>query len=153
MFSDLLLTEHWLVKSRMLLRMSADYVGGFMTFHNIPFYRPVAGVFVFARLGGCSATKESDAALWKRISAAGAALAYGAAFHEIELGWFRITFALPKKQLVEGLRRVETGLGTKRRYWGDAGLKAMLGAEISPHPQPNLYGIDDSFHNALLSVD
>jgi len=116
LFSDLLVTEHWLVRSRLLLRMSADYVGGFMAFHNIPFYRPVAGVFVFARLGGRSATKDSDAALWKRISAAGAALAYGAAFHEKELGWFRITFALPKKQLVEGLRRIETGLGTKRRY-------------------------------------
>lgn len=116
LFSDLLVTEHWLVKSRMLLRMSADYVGGFLTFHNIPFYRPVAGVFVLARLGGRLATKDSDAALWKRISAAGAAVAHGAAFHEKEPGWFRITFAIPKKQLVEGLRRVETGLGTKQRY-------------------------------------
>ncbi len=116
LFSDLLVTEYWLVRSRMLLRMSADYTGRFMTFHNIPFYRPVAGVFVFARLGGRSATKDSDAALWKTISAAGAALAYGAAFHKKELGWFRITFALPKNQLVEGLRRIETGLGTKRQY-------------------------------------
>ena len=100
----------------MLLGMSAEYVGGFMSFHKIPFYRPVAGVFVYARLGGRSATKESDAALWKGISAAGAALAYGAAFHEQQLGWFRLTFALPKQQLVEGLRRIETGLGTERRY-------------------------------------
>lgn len=138
----------------MLLRISADYVGGFMTFHNIPFYRPVAGVFVFARLGGRSATKDSDAALWKRISAAGAALAYGAAFHEKELGWFRITFALPKEQLVEGLRRIETGLGTKRRYWEmHLGIMAMLGAEISPHPHPNLYGINGSSHNVLLPVE
>ena len=100
----------------MLLRMSALFVGEFLTFHDIPFYRPVAGVFVFARLGGRSATKDSDAALWKRISAAGAAVAYGAAFHEKEPGWFRITIALPKKKLVEGLRRIETGLGTKRKY-------------------------------------
>lgn len=116
LFSDLLVTEHWLVRSRMLLRTSADYVGQFMTFHNIPFYRPVAGVFVFARLGGRSATKDSDAALWRRLSAAGVALAYGAALHEEELGWFRLTFAIPKEQMIEGLRRIEIGLRTKRKY-------------------------------------
>lgn len=116
LFSDLLVTEHWLVRSRMLLRTSAEYVGDFMNFHNIPFYRPVAGVFVFARLGGHSATKDSDAALWKQLSAAGVALAYGAALHNEELGWFRLTFAIPKEQMFEGLRRIETGLKAKRRY-------------------------------------
>lgn len=129
LFSDLLVMERWLVRSRMLLRKSAYLVGGFLAFHDIPFYRPVAGVFVFARLGGRSATKDSDAALWKRISAAGAAVAYGAAFHKREPGWFRITIALPKKQLVEGLRRIETGLGTKRRYalkWMKSGVSHRL---------------------------
>ncbi|KAK7928161.1 PLP-dependent transferase [Apiospora marii] len=116
LLQDLRTTEAWLEHSRSLLRKSADYATGFLAFHQVPFYRPVAGVFVWARLGGRDATEASDLALWGKTSAAGAALAYGAAFHEKERGWFRITFALPRDDLVEGLRRIETGMGKKRRY-------------------------------------
>ncbi|KAK4148632.1 pyridoxal phosphate-dependent transferase [Chaetomidium leptoderma] len=116
LFSDLAVTGSWLARSRALLRASADFVGGFMAFHRIPFYRPVAGVFVWARLGGRAATAASDTALWTRIAAAGVALAYGAGFHERDPGWFRITFALPRRELIEGLCRIETALWAKRRY-------------------------------------
>ncbi|KAK8108341.1 uncharacterized protein PG998_010354 [Apiospora kogelbergensis] len=116
LFKDLRITKSWLDNSRSLLHKSADYISGFMEFHKIPFYHPVAGVFVWARLGGRDATEDLDLALWHKISAAGAALAYGAAFHEKERGWFRITFALRHDDLVEGLHRIETGMGKKRSY-------------------------------------
>lgn len=62
-FSDLLITENWLLRSRMFLRMSAFSLGEFLTFHDISYYRLVAIVFVFARLGGRSTAEDSDAAL------------------------------------------------------------------------------------------
>lgn len=130
LFSNLGATASWLSKSRNLLRESADYVSGFCQFHGIPFYRPVAGVFIFARLGGKNATLESDMALWTKIASAGAAVAYGAGFHEKEAGWFRITFALKKKDMVEGFKRIEKGLGAKKKYKGpDTFAKAEAGLD------------------------
>ena len=95
-----------------------------MAFHNIPFYQPVAGVFVFARLGGKGATVASDLRLWTKISAAGVAISSGAGFHEKQPGWFRITFAVGSKDMVEGLRRVEKGMGFIRQYKGPKGWAA-----------------------------
>lgn len=130
LFSDLGATATWLSKSRSLLREAADYVSGFCQFHGISFYRPVAGVFIFARLGGKNATLDSDMAVWSKIASAGAAVAYGAGFHEKESGWFRITFALKKKDMVEGFKRIEKGIGATKKYKGpDSFTKAEAGLD------------------------
>ncbi|KAI1271680.1 pyridoxal phosphate-dependent transferase [Xylaria sp. FL0933] len=116
LFSDLLALETIITRNKMELRNAAEYVGNFLTFHNISFYRPTAGCFLWARLGGSSATQESDAALWQKFASAGVALAIGGAFNETEHGWFRITYALPEDDLHNGVRRIEAALGTKRKW-------------------------------------
>lgn len=115
-FSDLLVLEHILIRNRMFLRNAAELVGDFLSFHLFSFYRPVAGVFIWTRLGGESATKESDAEMMTRFASAKVAVASGAPFHAKEPGWFRITFAIPHNDLIEGLRRIEAAMGTKRTW-------------------------------------
>lgn len=116
LFSDLLKLEAIFARNKMDLRGAAEYVGDFLAFHNVSFYRPAAGCFLWARLGGVQATQESDAALWQRFASAGVALAIGRAFNETERGWFRITYALPQEDLEKGVRRIETALGVREKW-------------------------------------
>ncbi|KAI1123945.1 pyridoxal phosphate-dependent transferase [Nemania abortiva] len=116
LFSDLLALEAIFARNKMDLRRAAEYVGDFLTFHNVSFYRPTAGCFLWARLGGKSATKESDAVLWQDFASAGVALAIGGAFNETERGWFRITYALPQDDLEKGLRRIEAALDVRKQW-------------------------------------
>ncbi|KAI0487045.1 pyridoxal phosphate-dependent transferase [Xylaria cf. heliscus] len=116
LFSDLLALEAIFAKNKLDLRRAAEYVGDFLAFQNVSFYRPTAGCFLWARLGGSSATKESDVALWQTFASAGVALAIGGAFNETERGWFRITFALPREDLEKGIRRIEAALGVKEKW-------------------------------------
>jgi gliotoxin/aspirochlorine biosynthesis aminotransferase len=116
LFSDLLGLESIFARNKMDLRRAAEYVGDFLAFHNVSFYRPTAGCFLWARLGGSAATHESDLALWRKLAAAGVALAIGGAFSETEQGWFRITYALPRNELEEGVRRIEIALGVREKW-------------------------------------
>ncbi|KAI3331647.1 pyridoxal phosphate-dependent transferase [Xylariaceae sp. AK1471] len=116
LFSDLLALEAIFARNKMDLRSAAEYVGDFLAFHNVSFYRPTAGCFLWARLGGSSATKESDTALWQKFASAGVALAIGGAFNETEQGWFRITYALPQEDLQKGVHRIENALGVKEKW-------------------------------------
>ncbi|KAI0537960.1 pyridoxal phosphate-dependent transferase [Xylaria digitata] len=120
LFSDLLALEAIFARNKMDLRNAAEYVGDFLTFHNISFYRPTAGCFLWARLGGSSATKESDAALWQKFASVGVAVAIGGAFNETEQGWFRITYALPQEDLRKGIHRIEIALGAKEKWQSGA---------------------------------
>jgi DNA-binding transcriptional MocR family regulator len=119
LFSDLRKLSDILAQNRYLLRAAAARTGAFLAFHDLAFYRPAAGCFLWARLGGRNATATSDAALWQRFADAGVALAVGGAFHEEERGWFRITYALPSEDLDEGLRRIETALRVGRKWRPD----------------------------------
>ncbi|KAF4982154.1 hypothetical protein FZEAL_2177 [Fusarium zealandicum] len=114
LFSDLLVLEHILIRNRMLLRNAAELVEDFLCFHQFSFYRPVAGVFIWTCLGGGSASRDSDDAMMRSFASARVAVASGVPFHAKDPGWFRITFALPRKDLIEGLRRIELAMGTKR---------------------------------------
>ncbi|KAK7427600.1 hypothetical protein QQZ08_005875 [Neonectria magnoliae] len=121
LFSDLLTLEHILIRNKMLLRNAAELVGDFLSFHRFSFYRPVAGVFIWTRLGGESATTESDAEMMRAFASARVAVASGVPFHAKDPGWFRITFALPHNDLMEGLRRIETAMVMKRKWQPEQG--------------------------------
>jgi aspartate/methionine/tyrosine aminotransferase len=83
---------------------------GFLQLHRIPFYRPAAGVYIWARLGGaCGIT--SDVALTRLLAEKGVSVGTCSDYSEKQTGWFRLTFALPQEELVEGLRRVAAALG------------------------------------------
>ncbi|KAI8951256.1 pyridoxal phosphate-dependent transferase [Xylaria longipes] len=146
LFSDLLVLESIFAKNKLDLRCAAEYVGDFLAFHNVSFYRPTAGCFLWARLGGSSATKESDAALWRKFASAGVALAIGGAFSETERGWFRITYALPHEDLEKGVRRIETALGVKEK-WQPRDAREKLTAQgnrslqVRPKKSPKNFGL------------
>lgn len=116
LFSDLSALGAILAQNALALRQSADMVGSFLSFHNVDFYQPLAGVFVWARLGGRSATPSSDLDLLRRFAAERVAVATGGAFHESEPGWFRITHAIPQELLLEGLRRIEGALCSRQKW-------------------------------------
>ncbi|RYC64155.1 hypothetical protein CHU98_g2047 [Xylaria longipes] len=146
LFSDLLALESIFAKNKLDLRCAAEYVGDFLAFHNVSFYRPTAGCFLWARLGGSSATKESDAALWRKFASAGVALAIGGAFSETERGWFRITYALPQEDLEKGIRRIETALGVKEK-WQPRDTREKLSTQgnrslqVRPKKGPKNFGL------------
>jgi DNA-binding transcriptional MocR family regulator len=117
LFSNLQALESILGRSRSRLRIAAEMMENFLSFHRIAFYSPVAGCFMWARVGGELATKETDAELLEKFAAAGVAVAAGSKFNSGEPGWFRLTFALPRKNLIEGLRRIEIAIDAKR-HWG-----------------------------------
>ncbi|RHZ44668.1 aminotransferase gliI [Aspergillus thermomutatus] len=102
-------------QNRAALQRSARLVCDFLTFHQIPFVPPAAGVYVWARLGCRSsslATRpepswDDEAGLNDRFEAAGVSVGAGQGYHAGEPGWFRITFTLPQDELVAGLQRIE----------------------------------------------
>jgi aspartate/methionine/tyrosine aminotransferase len=116
LFSNLQTLENILDRSKSRLRIAAEMVGNFLSFHHIAFYSPVAGCFMWARVGGELATKETDAELLEKCAAAGVAVAAGSKFNGGEPGWFRLTFALPRKNLIEGLCRIEIAMEVKRHW-------------------------------------
>ncbi|OJJ45948.1 hypothetical protein ASPZODRAFT_68501 [Penicilliopsis zonata CBS 506.65] len=107
LFSDNDTLDCILRQSRESLRAAADLVVAFMLKHHIPCYRPIAGVYIWARLGGNTATRESETALQQRLVDAGVRVGPGWEYAEREAGWFRVSFALPRAQLLEGLKRME----------------------------------------------
>ncbi|GIK06042.1 hypothetical protein Aspvir_010160 [Aspergillus viridinutans] len=119
LFSNLQTLENVLDCSKSRLRIAAEMVQNFLSFHQIAFYSPVAGCFMWARVGGKLATEETDAELLEKFAAAGVAVAAGSKFNSREPGWFRLTFALPRKNLIEGLRRIEIAMEAKRHWIPD----------------------------------
>nr|ABV48733.1 aminotransferase [Penicillium lilacinoechinulatum] len=113
-----------LANSRSNLRQSSQIIIDFLSFHEIPFYTPVAGVYIWARLGHLVNTWEEEADLNNKMEAAGVSVGAGRGYNEAQPGWFRITFALPEKELLEGLRRIEAAIGCDRKWQGKSnGIK------------------------------
>ncbi|KAF5532062.1 aminotransferase [Fusarium napiforme] len=139
LFSDLLVLEHILVRNRMLLRSAAELVGDFLSFHRFAFYRPVAGVFIWTRLGGETATEASDAELMEGFASAKVSVASGVPFHSRDRGWFRITFALPREQLLEGLRRIERAMALEHT-WRPSNDMEVVGVVSAQRTKPKVAG-------------
>ncbi|KAJ5556100.1 hypothetical protein N7494_000015 [Penicillium frequentans] len=116
LFSNLQTVGIMLDNTKLRLRKAAEIVEDFLSFHKIVFYSPVAGCVMWGRVGGERATKQTDTELFGKLAAAGVVLGAGSRFKSQEPGWFRITFALPRKDLIEGLRRIEIGMEAKRRW-------------------------------------
>ncbi|KAF7154855.1 hypothetical protein CNMCM5623_003113 [Aspergillus felis] len=111
-------------QNRAALQRSAKLVRDFLAFHQIPFVPPAAGVYIWARLGcgsaswpGCEPSWEDEARLNDGFEAAGVSVGAGQGYCASEPGWFRITFALPRNELVEGLQRIEEVIGMEGKRW------------------------------------
>ncbi|GAQ03190.1 probable inactive 1-aminocyclopropane-1-carboxylate synthase-like protein 2 [Aspergillus lentulus] len=113
-------------QNRTALQRSAKLISDFLAFHRIPFVPPAAGVYIWARLGCRSSSVTCDEPRWEdearlndRFEAAGVSVGAGQGYCASEPGWFRITFAIPREELVEGLRRVEEVVGMEGKKWTD----------------------------------
>lgn len=106
-FSRISELEDLLGLSVIRLRSAAALVADYLAFHDVTFYMPVAGVYVWARVGGDGSTWAEEAELMANSASAGIMIGAGADYMEAEPGWFRVSFALPPPSLLEGLRRIE----------------------------------------------
>ncbi|PKX95390.1 aminotransferase gliI [Aspergillus novofumigatus IBT 16806] len=110
-------------QNRAALQRSTKLISDFLAFHQIPFVPPAAGVYIWARLGrsvaGDEPSWDDEARLNDRFEAAGVSVGAGQGYCASEPGWFRITFAIPREELVEGLRRIEEVVGIVGKNWTD----------------------------------
>lgn len=95
-----------LEKSTSRLRSAAAVVSDFLRSRNVEFFCPVAGVYIWARLGRESESRKSDTTLTQRLGRAGVSVGTSDDYTERQPGWYRLTFSLPREELVEGLRRI-----------------------------------------------
>ncbi|RDW70934.1 hypothetical protein BP6252_07497 [Coleophoma cylindrospora] len=112
------------------LRLStwAKIVVGFLDFHSLEYTRPVAGVYIWARLKGPECTWNEESELNDRLEHAGVSLGAGKSYCARQPGWFRVTFAVPRPVLYEALRRIENALGAKKQ-WKPEDTKLVLSKE------------------------
>ncbi|KAF4219254.1 hypothetical protein CNMCM8980_004515 [Aspergillus fumigatiaffinis] len=113
-------------QNRAALKRSAKLISDFLTFHQIPYVPPAAGVYIWARLGCRSSSRQGDEPSWEdearlndRFEAVGVSVGAGQGYCASKPGWFRITFAIPREELVEGLRRIEEVVGMEGKIWMD----------------------------------
>jgi DNA-binding transcriptional MocR family regulator len=93
--------------SNAALRIAANVIVDFLVSRDVQFHHPVAGVFVWARLGGYDMESLDDEVEMSRaFSAAGVELVAGRSCRAPQPGWFRVTFALPQNDLLLGLERI-----------------------------------------------
>lgn len=97
------------------LRLSEAYrtVTSFFKWHSIQYVPANAGLFVFAKLAPGAKIWEDEAEVMEQCRQEGVLVSAGKNYHGIEdeKGWVRITFAVEKEVLKEGLERVAKALG------------------------------------------
>ncbi|KAL2759317.1 hypothetical protein ACRALDRAFT_2038215 [Sodiomyces alcalophilus JCM 7366] len=95
------------------LREAARMAIQFAEFHGLTYYKPVAGVYIWIRLRQECATGAEEEAMVQRCAQHGVLVGCGADYAEPQPGWFRLTFALPGHEFLDGLRRIEAAMGYK----------------------------------------
>lgn len=112
------------------MRDAAKIAIQFAEFHNLTYYEPVAGVYIWLRLTEDCKTEDDEEAIVQRCAKQGALVGSGSDYSEAHPGWFRLTFSLPQEQFLEGLCRIETAMGYKKRFvWAPA--ESLAGGFVS----------------------
>lgn len=86
------------------LRIAYETITSFFSLHNIDFVPVTAGLFIFARLDSSAKTWEDEARTIAKIRDAGVLVSPGKAYHGVEKGWARITFAVDPDELKKALK-------------------------------------------------
>jgi DNA-binding transcriptional MocR family regulator len=128
LLSDEQKLEEILATGRAELALLAGEAMQFLQFHGLCFIRPVAGVFIWARMAHGSCTWEEEAELNRQFLLAGVSLGAGSGYCAVQPGWFRITFALPRAVLHEAFRRIEVALRAGQR-WQPPGKPGLRGSQ------------------------
>ncbi|UKZ72381.1 putative secondary metabolism biosynthetic enzyme [Trichoderma virens FT-333] len=105
-----------LAESRIKLAASAGAIMDFLSHHGFKYIRPLAGIFIWARLGTVGCTWEEERELSRKLQMEGASLGAGGSYCAIEPGWFRITFALPTPVMNRAMRVIEDALGLTNHW-------------------------------------
>lgn len=74
---------------------------------DIPYMPCNASLSVFAHLAPNATTWDEEAEIAGRLRAAGVIVSAGKGYQTPEMGWARLTFALEKSKLDEGIRRIK----------------------------------------------
>ncbi|CAH0047600.1 unnamed protein product [Clonostachys solani] len=88
----------------------------FAEFHNLAYYEPVAGVYVWLRLSNSCNTDDEEEAIVQRCAKQGVFVGSGSDYCEGQAGWFRLTFALSTDKFVQGLRLIETAMDYEDKF-------------------------------------
>lgn len=88
----------------------------FAEIHGLLYYKPVAGVYIWLRLGDQCDTGAEEEAIVQKCAQYGALIGSGADYAGPQPGWFRLTFALPEREILDALRCVELAMGYKDRF-------------------------------------
>ena len=108
------------------LRKAAEIAIQFAEFHGLTYYKPVAGLYIWVRLSKDCETFDQEEVIVQQCAKHGVLVGSGADYSEIQAGWFRLTFALPWDDFLEGLRRVEAAIGYKDRLGFKVGNKTRI---------------------------
>jgi aspartate/methionine/tyrosine aminotransferase len=116
------------------LRKAAQVAIQFAEFHGLTYYKPVAGLYIWLRLSNDCETSDEEEAIVQRCAKHGVLVGSGADYAEPQPGWFRLTFALPGHEFLDGMRRIEAAIGYKERFkcepagapWGVGGFRQGL---------------------------
>lgn len=98
------------------LRKAAQIAILFAEFHGLTYYKPVAGLYIWLRLSKDCETGDKEETIVQRCAQQGVLVGSGADYAEPQAGWFRLTFALPGHDFLDGLRRIEAAIGYKERF-------------------------------------
>lgn len=113
-------------------RNAAQLAVQFAEFHNLTYYEPVAGIYIWLRLSQDCHTANEEEAIVQRCAKQGAFVGSGSDYSEAQAGWFRLTIALPDDIFLEALRRIETALEYNKSF------------------QPQLEGTDEKLGFSLV---
>ncbi|KAK7229882.1 hypothetical protein V2G26_002052 [Clonostachys chloroleuca] len=102
----------------------------FAEFHNLTYYEPVAGVYIWLRLSNSCKTDEEEEGIVQRCAKQGVFVGSGSDYCEGQAGWFRLTFTLSTDKFIQGLRLIETAMEYEDRF--DFGLvESSMGYFVS----------------------
>ncbi|XP_072171939.1 1-aminocyclopropane-1-carboxylate synthase-like protein 1 [Diadema setosum] len=99
-----------LATNRRLLRESSETVMATLDEIGVTYVKPSAGLFIWANFNKYlqEDSLKGERALATSFLKNGIAIPSGAAFYyDNEYGWFRITFTVPRDQLVEAMKRLK----------------------------------------------
>lgn len=100
-------------------RLSEAYgeVTSFLQRYGIKYIPVSAGLYVFAKLVPNAQIWEEEENALKKLKEAGVLVSPGKTYHWVdsEKGWVRITFAVERRALIEGLSRIKEALSLDAR--------------------------------------
>jgi DNA-binding transcriptional MocR family regulator len=106
------------------LRDAAQVIVRFAEFHGLEYYKPAAGLYIWIRLSPkCNSWTEEENSV-RNCAGRGVLIGSGADYADSSPGWFRVTFAVPRADLLTGLQRIEEALNYVGKFQNASAKKS-----------------------------